>query len=341
VERKPRDSRLVDGVSRFSAERINSGICSEINPWNLVTLGANLSKKDGIPVDLFSTAFNGFDEQLIKGFQLMAHFSSKPLRFWEIPMYDIESEGWALDYLKKELEQYFEWMGDHIGTRMTQDSLQRALHLGNLIRTDMIQLNAYLAMPEVPIAALEYYLIQAMMGDYAQDPKGFHDLFAKLLEEIKIRVNQGKKVISISDSPVRVYIIGDETQELYMYNIIEDYGGVVVGCNFRLPLYYDLIDEHTLSIDSLAHWIWHMPTNLPIKERLEFELSRMRRQKPDAVIISSVIGSRHPPGIERLIRDKIKEEIGIPIISIETTVPGDNIERIDYQIRGLLQTMNY
>lgn len=332
---------IFNGDTDIAQNAVNTGVSSEINPWNLIMLGTTLSGKDGIPIDLFSTAFNGFDEQLIKGFQLMAHINSRPLRFWEVPIYNTESEDWALDYLKKELEQYFEWMEDHIGTRVTNESLQRAVHLGNLIRTDMVELNAYLAMPKVPIAALEYYLVQMMMGDYAQDPGGLHKLFRQLLEEINLRVNQGKKIPGIAESPVRVYIIGDETQELYMYNFIEDHGGVVVGCNFRLPLYYELIDEQALSIESLAHWIWHMPTNLPIQKRIEFELSHIKRQNPDAVIISSVIGSRHLPGIERLIRDSIKKELSIPVISIETTIPGDNVERIDYQIRGLLQTMSY
>jgi benzoyl-CoA reductase/2-hydroxyglutaryl-CoA dehydratase subunit BcrC/BadD/HgdB len=183
-------------------------------------------------------------------------------------------------------------------------------------------------------------MIQMMMGDYAQDPEGLHRLFRQLFEEIELRVKQGKKIAGISESPIRVYIIGDETLELYMYNLIEDYGGAVVGCNFRLPLYYELIDEQALSIESLAHWIWNMPINLPFQKRIEFELQRIKKQKTDAVIISSVVGSRCAPGVERLFRDSIKKELGIPVIEVETTIPGDNVERLDYQIRGLLQTMN-
>ena len=333
---------IFSGNSNITRHAVNTGVSSEINPWNLSMLGSAIGdNEDNIPIDLLSTAYNGIDEQLIKGFQLLAHVNSTPLHFWEVPMYDIESEDWALDYLKKELEQYFEWMEDHIGTRVTKESLQRAVHHGNLLRNDMVKLNAYLATPKVPIAALEYYLVQMMMGDYAQDPAELHNLFVQLFKEIDLRVDHGKSISGISDSPVRIYIIGNETQELYMYNLIENYGGVVVGCNFRLPLYYSLIDEKALSIESLAHWIWHMPTNLNIQERIKFELEHVKKQNADAVIISSVVGCRHSPGIERLIRDSIKKELCLPVIELETTALGDNLERLDYQIRGLLQTMNY
>jgi len=332
---------VFEGNTNIIQHAINAGISSEINPWNLITLGAGLSQDDGVPLDLFSTAFNGFNEQLIKGFQLLANIKSKPLLFWEVPIYDIEAKNWAIEYLKNEIQQYFDWMEYQTGIRMTQERLERAVQLGNQIRNDMIELNKYLTSPQVPITALELYIIQVMMGDYAQDPEGLHKLLKQLLREIEFKVKQSEQINSTADSPVRVYIIGDETTELYLYNLIEDYGGVVVGLNFRLPLYYELIDEQTLSIESLAHWIWNMPTNLPIQKRIEFELNHIRKQKTDAVIISSVVGSRCLPGAEKLFRDSIKQELGIPVIEIETSMPGDNVERIDYQVRGLLQTLSY
>ena len=330
---------ILNGRTDLSQHAVDTGISPELSPWNLVMLGAVLSGQSDIPIDLFSTALGGFDDQLIKSFQLMAHVGSRPLRFWEVPKYDPESEGWALNYLKKELEQLFEWMEVHTGRKVTEESLQRAIHFGNLIRTDMAELNAYLAMVKVPITALEYYLIQMMMGDYAQDPEGLHNLFRQFLNEINLRVDQGKSAPGISASPVRVYVMGNETQELYLYNAIEDYGGVVVGCDFRLPLYYDLIDEKALPLESLAHWIWRMPSNLPSQERVRFELNYIKKQNPDAVIISNVVGSRYLPGIERLVRELIKHELGVPVLSIETTLPQENVEKVDYQIRALLQTV--
>ncbi len=320
-------------------QAVDAGISPEFSPWNLVMLGAVLNGQNDIPIDLFSTAFSGSDNQLIKGFQLIARLDSRPLRFWEVPRYDPESEGWALNYLEKELEQCFEWMRLHTGHKTTKESLQKAIHLGNLIRTDMAELDSYLAMAKVSIASLEYYLIQMMMGDYAQDPEGLHNLLRQLLQEIKLRVDQGKSAPGVSASPVRVYIMGEESQELGVFNAIEDYGGVLVGCDFRWPLYYEVIDEEASSLSSLARWIWRMPSNLSTQERVRTELLSIKKQKPDAIIISSVVGSRCLPGAERLVRDLVKRELGVPVLSIETTLPQENMEKVDYQIRALLQTV--
>jgi hypothetical protein len=45
-----------------------------------------------------------------------------------------------------------------------------------------------------------------------------------------------------------------------------------------------------------------------LMERLE--------QEPDAIIISSVVGSRDLPGAERMVGDIIRDELGIPVPSI-------------------------
>jgi spore coat polysaccharide biosynthesis predicted glycosyltransferase SpsG len=100
-----------------------------------------------------------------------------------------------------------------------------------------------------------------------------------------------------------------------------------------------LIDESGKSLESLARWIWHMPNNLPIQERINLELVNIKKRKPDAIIISNVVGSRHLTGIERLVKDMIKEELGVPVLSIETTLPMENADKIDYQINALMQTI--
>lgn len=330
---------ILNERSNMGQKAIEAGISPEISPWNLVTMGAVLNSQSDVALDLYSTACGGFDDQLIKGFQVMAQAGLLPLRFWEVPRYDPEAESWALAYLEKELKQLFEWMGSYTGKKVTEERLYRVIYLGNLLRGDMVDIHACLAMPKVPIAALEYYLVQMMMGDYAQDPEGLHMLFRQLLLELQRRVNQGQQPLGIIATPVRVYVMGDETQELHLFNAIEDHGGVMVGCDFRLPLYYALIDEDTAPLSALARWIWNMPNNMSTVGRVTAELNSIKKQKPEAVIISNVLGSRHLPGAERLVRDLIKEKLGIPVLSVETSLPQENMEKVDYQVRAFLETI--
>ena len=280
---------IFSGNNTFSQQAVDSLISSEFSPWHLVMLGAYLTAQNVVPIDLFSTAVGEFDDQLIKSFQVMSHFGSKPLIDWEVPRYDTESESFALDYLKKEIKQFFDEMGHYTGHKITDDALRAAIDAGNLLRSDVAEIDTYLALDVVPLSGLEYYLVQIMLGDYARDPEGLHQHLRQLIDLLKQRVENHQSAPGIRNSPVRIYIMGDETQELHLYNAIEDYGGVLVGCDFRLPLYYNLVETTPKLLENLARWIWNMPNNLPIQQRISFELSMIKKQKPDAIILSNVI----------------------------------------------------
>jgi benzoyl-CoA reductase/2-hydroxyglutaryl-CoA dehydratase subunit BcrC/BadD/HgdB len=131
--------------------------------------------------------------------------------------------------------------------------------------------------------------------------------------------------------------MGEETQELRVWNAIEDYGGVLVGLDTRLSLYYDLVREDGSPIENLARWIWKMPYNLPTVERIEATIPYIKTQNPDAIIVSSVVGSRNLPGAERLVKDLIRDELGVPVLFIETALPLENIEKVEYQIRAFIE----
>jgi benzoyl-CoA reductase/2-hydroxyglutaryl-CoA dehydratase subunit BcrC/BadD/HgdB len=131
--------------------------------------------------------------------------------------------------------------------------------------------------------------------------------------------------------------MGEETQELQLFNIIEDHGGVLVGGDTRLSLYYKPIKEDGSAIENLARWLWEIPFNLPTMERIKTTIPYIKKQNPDAIIISSVVGSRNLPGAERLVKDIIRDELGIPVLSIETTRPLENIKKVDSQIRTFIE----
>ncbi len=139
-----------------------------------------------------------------------------------------------------------------------------------------------------------------------------------------------------SEKPFRIYFMGEETLELQLFNIIEDLGGVLVGCDTRLSLYYEPVKEDGDVIKNLARWIWRMPANLPTAVRIETTLPLIQSQKPDGIIYSSVVGSRNLSGAERLVEDLVKEKLGIPVLSIETGFPGEHTDKVKGQIKSFI-----
>lgn len=323
-------------------EAVNAGLSSDFHPWNLIMLGAVVSKKNEVPIDAYSTACGCWDDQIKKSWQIMAEATDSPSYFWEIPRFDAKSEEWAIDFLVKELEQLFKWLTSQTGQRVTDKTLRDAIRRGNLLRQDFLEITRLLQSSTVPIPALEYYLAQVLIGDYAQDPEELHNQYLALLDELKERVKQSIAAPGLKPkNPLRIYFMGEETQEFQLLNIIEDYGGALVGCDTRLSLYYEPVKEDGSIVENIARWIWKMPYNLPTAERIKATIPYIKKQKPDAIIISSVVGSRNLPGAERLVRDIIRDELDIPVLSIETTLPLENIEKVDYQIRAFIEMNAY
>ncbi len=326
----------------LTGEALDAGLNSDFNPWNLIMLGSIFSGKNGVPIDMYSTACGCWGDQIKKCWQIMAEVSGSPFHFWEIPSFDAETEKWALDFLKKELEQLFNFLTSQTGKKITDDTLSSAIKRGNLLRQDLLDMTRLLQSSAIPLSALEFYIAQLFISDYAQDPEALHDKYRQLIEELEERVKQGVAAPGItSNKPTRIYLMGEETQEFQLLNIIEQYGGALVGCDSRLSLYYEPVQENDSAIDSLAKWIWNMPHNLPTTERLKATIPYIKQQKPDAIIISNVVGSRNLPGAERLVRDIIREELSLPVLSIETSLPLEDTEKVDYQIRAFIEMNAY
>lgn len=319
-------------------EAVDAGLSADFNPWNLMMVGAVVSRKNEVPIDAYSTACGCGDDQIKKSWQIMAEATGAPSYFWDIPRFGAESEEWAIDFLSKELRQLFGWLTSQTGKKVTDETIRDAIRQGNRLRQDLLEITQLLQHSPVPLSALEYYMTQALIGDYAQDAEALHQQYQVLLGELKKRMSLSRPTPgSKTVKPLRFYLMGEETQEFQLFNIIEDCGGVLVGCDTRQSLYYEPVKEDGPVIENLARWIWKMPYNLPTVERIKAILPHIKKQQPDAVIISSVVGSRNLPGAERLVRDIIRDELGLPILSIETTLPLENTGKVKSQIRSFIE----
>jgi len=326
---------LMKGNPDLMSKAIDAGLSPDSNPWNLIMTGAVVSKKNEVAIDAYATACC-CDDQIKNSWQLMAGTTCAPLYFWEVPRFDAESEEWAIKFLVEELNQFFEWLYIQTGYEVTERSLTESIRLGNLLRQDIIEITQMLQLPDVPISALEYYFVQTMIDDYAQDPEILHDRYRALIQELKERVLQAKAAPGISGKSLRIYFMGEETPAFRIWNTIEDCGGVLVGCDTRLSLYYETISEDGSAIENLARWAWRMPCNMPTAERAKVTIPFVKQQKPDAIIFSSMLGSSSTPEAEKYTLETIKDELDIPVLSIETTQPLDNTESIEKQLKSFI-----
>lgn len=317
---------------------VDAGLSPEFNPWNLIMAGSLAGSGAQSAPDGAAIACGGWDDQHKKSWQVLSEWLNIPVYFWEIPRYDADGEKWALKLLKAELEQLFKWLEYQTGQKVTRQSLAEAIHQGNAIRRDLAALDELAGDGSRLVGGLEYYMAQLAASDWLPGPAELHAVYARLIDEIRRRQPAPEPGPA---KALRIYLMGDETQQFQLLNTIEACGGRVVGADFRLGLYYELIDEEGPPLDSLARWIWQMPANMPTGQRVRATLPFIRRQGPQALIINSTTGSRNLPGSERMVRDIVKRELGLPVLSVETSLPRQDIEKTEYLVRAFIEMNSY
>lgn len=323
------------GIPKYAIE---AGLGPDLCPWNLAMAGAIISKRNAIPIDLYLTACGSWCDDVAKCWHFVSSETSKPYHFLEIPRFDEENSEWAIDYLTRELELLFNWLKKHTGQEVTDEALRKEIKRENKVRKVMLEITELLQADNVPIPALEYFITNAMMGDCLQDPDALHKECCILHKELKERMSRGLTAPGIAaDVPLRIFYSGVGTQEFRVWNAIEDYGGVLVGCDTYLPLFRELIPENGSPIESLARWIWRMPFHHPTSKRIQATIPFIKKQRAEAVIISNVIGCRNLSNADKLTKDLIREELGIPVISIETSFPYENVEKVETQIKAFIE----
>lgn len=339
----PYDLLLHEGLARTSTRdlkvtgyAIEAGLSADSCPWNLTSAGRILAKKSSAPVSMF-LAGAGLCDISLKSWQIMSKQTGKPLYSMEIPMFDSRSEKRAISFIQGELTSLFTRLSRRLGHQYSENRLRNEVKRGNRVRKLLLDITSLLSHKSPSLNALEYFLAHATAGDYLQNPDSLAVTLNEVSEEARTRASEGKRPPGLVDDPVRVYYIGMAPQDLQFWNMIENSGGALVGCDTYLPLFHDLIPENGSILGDFAKWIWLMPHHMLGLDRAKMLTKCIRQQKPDAIIIGNVIGCRNLASSDRIIKETLKEDFGIPITSIEFGSSDEDVALLEPHIKAFIE----
>jgi len=339
----PYDLLLHEGLARTSTRdlkvtgyAIEAGLSADSCPWNLTSTGRILAKKSSAPVSMF-LAGAGLCDISLKSWQIMARQTGKPIYSMEIPMFDSRSERRAVSFIQGELTSLFTRLGRRLGHQYSESRLRDEVKKGNRVRKLLLGITSLLSHNSPPLNALEYFLVHATAGDYLQNPDSLVATLSEVKDETEMRASEGKCPPAIVDDPVRIYYIGMAPQDLHFWNMIEDSGGVLVGCDTYLPLFYSLIPENGSILGDFAKWIWIMSHHMPATDRAKTLVKYVKQQKPDAVVIGNVTGCRNLSSSDRIIRETLKEDLGISTTSFEFGSSDDDVALLEPHIKAFIE----
>ena len=269
-----------------------------------------------------------------KMYELMGKF--KNMYIMQLPQAQDET---SAELWRKEVEKIRDYLADYLGTEITDEKLEEAIHLKNQEREAIRKFSELMMADPAPMSGLE--LFQAVYGstfkfDKNQLIKDLDDLRAKVEEEYKNGRNVGKRPrVVITGCPM-----GGDT--LKVVRAVEDNGGVVVAFeNCSGYKNFDrLVEENTGDpIAALADRYLQIGCSVmtPNDNRLEL-LGRLIDQYHADGVIDMELSACHTYAIETAtIRDFCTNQKEVPYLSIETDYSKADIGQINTRITAFLE----
>lgn len=321
---------------KTAGHALEAGLSADSCLWNISATGGILSRRDSVPVDIFLAAA-GLCDISSKSWRIMSKNTGKPLYSMETPIFNVNSEERATSFIQEELASVFERLGRRLGYEYSERRLLNEIRRGNIIRKLLLDITTLLSRETPPLAALEYFIAHTTAGDYLQEPDALATILADIKREAEARVKQGESPPEIADKPLRIYYVGEAPQDLRFWNLIENSGGILIGCDTYLPLFYELIPENGSPMRNFARWIWTMPHHMPSLDRAKTLIPHIERQRPDAAIIGNVMGCRNLALSDRIMKETLREELGVPVTSIDFSSSDEDVALLEPHIRSFIE----
>ncbi|WP_455368692.1 2-hydroxyacyl-CoA dehydratase family protein [[Eubacterium] cellulosolvens] len=343
LETVPYDLLLHEGSTRNVKRNkethryaIEAGLSADFCPLNLSATNKMLSEKK-MPSAMSFLGTSGVCDASLKSLEIISEKTRKPLHAIEIPTYNIQSQKNAILFLEEELRHLFEVFSESKEYDYFEESILFEVKIGNRIRKIIQEITYLLSHKHPPISALEYFIMHAATGDYLQNPNQLLEILTEIKDEVQERIKDKHIINTNINNESRVYYIGEVPQNLRFWNLIEECGGVLVGCDTYLPLFYETIPETNSILKDLSKWIWENPYNMPIQNRAESLSNYIKRQNPDCVMIGNSAGCRKLASSERTIKEIIKEKLRIPVTSVEFSSSNDDISLLEPHIKAFIE----
>jgi hypothetical protein len=220
-----------------------------------------------------------------------------------------------VDGVREELRRVGRGLGDLAGKTLGDEQLADGIRVANQVRRLLASLRrtVYLA-AAAPLPALEMLVAEMLAIHFCSDREETIAVLGELLAEAQARVRQKQHITSAG--AVRVFWV-NPVADLRAMNLVEDLGGRISGTDFMFTHALDLIPEDLPPLEALARTALADPMVGPTRERAARIVRECRAGRAEAVVISRIPGASHCAREGEIIREIIRQEIGIPAIELE------------------------
>ncbi|MCX5999449.1 MAG: 2-hydroxyacyl-CoA dehydratase family protein, partial [Chloroflexi bacterium] len=310
-----------EGVTRYIdlAERhVADYICANNKTFIGAILAGDLPKPD-----IIIQASHPCDSNLAT-YPVMSEYFGSSYFCIDVPYFRNDA---ALDYVADELRRLVAFLEEKTGRKLDVDRLKQAMEYSNQAHEYILKLAELRQSVPCPYSSAdtvsEYGICLALAGT----PQ-LASYMKKRYEWARDRVSRRQGGLPPGAERIRlVWIYGTPCFDFSIYPWLErTYGAVTVACmnnNFVMKPVEDISD-----VDHILKGLARKVTDLPMgrecggvwENYLESQIDLLRRFKADAAIFGGHVACKSNWAIAKLVKDRIRDELGIPTLNMELDV---------------------
>ncbi len=311
----------------LAKEKIADYLCSN----NTLLLGALLSGDVDPPAIMVHPA-NPCDSNLAT-YPTYSKYFDYPYFMIDMPYITTEK---SLDYVANEYKKLIVLLEEKTGRKLDLDKLRQTMEYSNTTHENVLKLNALREAVPAPYSSWEVMGECGLLLSCVGTPE-LAEYFEKRHAHIKAMVDRGQGHMTPEEEKIRVvWIYGAPVFDYGIYDWGEKEHGAVLVSQMNNNFINEPVEDIT-NLDSilrgLARKLVLMPMTRecggPWENYLDNSLDLIKRYKADAAIFGGNHACKSNWAIAKLVKDKIQEEVGIPVCNIELDLFDDRIASSD------------
>lgn len=220
-----------------------------------------------------------------------------------------------VDCVREELERVGHVLGELVGVDLSESVLAGGIRAANNVRRLLNALRtAVYSAPSAPLPALEMLIAEMLAIHFCSDRAETIAVLNALLAEVELRIERGRFVVGTD--AVHIFWV-NPVADLRAMNLLEDWGGRICGSDYMFTHALDLIPEDLPPLEALARVALADPMVGSATERADRIVAECRAFRAEAVVVSRIPGASHCAWEGALIRDAVRNGLGIPTIELE------------------------
>ena len=263
---------------------------------------------------------------------------NKPVFYFEKPFGD-EKATRRYELVVKELEEFFrkieEMTNESVDFKFVKHNMKLVndtRKIGALIQT------RYYNKGYVPLHAAGSTLISGAYTDFLSDIKFFHEKMRLLIREIENNIKSGKIRNYKKEGIPRILIAGSPGFDPELPSIIKNNGGCMLYLDiFANTKNYELINLPGDFIDNYAKFLLRINFIKGTEDLVDYWIDKARQIDADGIIFNEVWGCRFITPSFKLLKDRVRDELEIPVVGINFHNFGENLGQINTRVGAFME----